>query len=138
MCTFVWTANGIQRGHEVQQYQNALIEDVFGYTDRKLFLNQLSMPTEVETFNGEYSGYITEDFLKKLVTRIMIVGPLAAIFGRCIEQEIMKGTCKYFIKESEFEYSLRDAKVCLKLEHLVSDLGEAISRQGTSEASTRT
>ena len=80
VCTFVWIANGIQRGQEVQQYQNALIEDVFGYNDRKEFVNRNNLPTEVETFNGEYSGYITEDFLKKLVTRIMIVGPFAAFF----------------------------------------------------------
>ena len=40
MCTSIWCANGIETGSQLKGYQDALIEEVFGYEDKKEFIKK--------------------------------------------------------------------------------------------------
>ena len=45
VCTFIWLANKVEIS--LKEYQDALIEDVFGYWDTKGFIQTLKISTEV-------------------------------------------------------------------------------------------
>ena len=111
VCTFIWLANKVEIS--LREYQNALIEDVFGYWDAKGFIQTLKSPTEVMTFNGKNRGFISEAHMTFLVQQVGIFGPLAALFGRDIEQEIIKSTCWYSVKESLFQESIDNSKTAI-------------------------
>ena len=51
VCTFIWINNGIQLGAQLQAYQDALIEDVFQYKNKKSFVINEKEPTEVSTWD---------------------------------------------------------------------------------------
>ena len=40
VCTFIWLANGIQTGTELQGYQDSIIENVLQYKNKRVFLDQ--------------------------------------------------------------------------------------------------
>ena len=42
VCTFIWLANGIDKGTELRKYQDVVIENVFQYKNKYTFLNQES------------------------------------------------------------------------------------------------
>ena len=66
----------------------------------------LKEPTDVTTFNGKYYGKISDNHLQTMSRQVGILGPIAAMFGRDIEQEFIKGTCWYSVKESLFQQSI--------------------------------
>ena len=75
MCTFVWLDKGIKAGDEVRAYQDALIEEVFGYRNKQDFVNIEKKTIEVTTFDGKYSGYITDENMKTSVSQVGVSGP---------------------------------------------------------------
>ena len=72
------------------------------------------MDTEVTTFDGQYSGYLSYKDLTNLVKQICILGPLAGMYGRDIEQEMMHPTTGYYISERKFAHSVDAAKYALR------------------------
>ena len=96
VCTFIWLANGIQTGTEIQWYQDSIIENV------------------CQSKNGQYSGYLSYKDLKKLVKQICILGPLAGMYGRDIEQEMMHPTTGYYISERKFAHSVDAPKYAFR------------------------
>ena len=38
VCAFIWTTNDIAMGDDIQKYQDAVITEVFGYSDKHQFL----------------------------------------------------------------------------------------------------
>ena len=103
VCTSIWLANKVDNLFE---HQDALIEGVFNYYDKKGFMATLKSPTDVTTFNGKYHGRISDAHLQSMVQQVGILGPIAALFGRDIEQEFIKGTCWYSVRESLFQHSI--------------------------------
>ena len=65
VCTFVWSANGVQKGKEIQSYQDALIEDIFQYRNKRQFIQKEKEPTEVSTLDGKHMGFVNHFFLEK-------------------------------------------------------------------------
>ena len=49
MCIFIWCANEIETGPQLKAYQDALIEEVFGYEDKREFTRKEKYATEVST-----------------------------------------------------------------------------------------
>ena len=117
VCTFIWIQNKVEA--RLREYQKALVEDVFGYYDMRGFTDELKVPTEVSTFNGKNSGFIGKDHLSHIVRQIGILGPVAVFFGRDIEQEFIKGSCWYSIKESLFQESIENSKTAIGEKHFL-------------------
>ena len=105
----------------LRDYQRALVEEVFGYSEMRDFTNTLKMPTEVYTFNGMTSGFIGKDHFKYMVSQVGIFGPVSVFFGRDIEQEFIKGTCWYSVKESLFQESIENSKTAIGEQHFLKD-----------------
>ena len=53
VCAFIWTTNDIAMGADIQQYQDAVITEIFGYTDKRYFLKYERQPTDVTTWDGK-------------------------------------------------------------------------------------
>ena len=75
MCAFIWVANGVEKGKEIQMYQDALIEDVFGWRNKMDFVKKEKEPTEVSTWDGKYYDPISHLNLERLATQISVLGP---------------------------------------------------------------
>ena len=56
---FVWLANDITKGDDIQKHQDAVITDIFGYEDKKEFLRNERKPTEVSTWDGKDRALIS-------------------------------------------------------------------------------
>ena len=57
-----------------------------------------------------------------LVSQVGIFGPLASFFGRDIEQELIKPTSGYLIKEQKLQYSVDNARIAVKKEVFIQHL----------------
>ena len=113
VCAFIWSANGIAKGKEMQQYQDALIEGIFHWRDKMEFVRKEKEPTEISTWDGEYYGCVSHFYLEKLASQISILGPIGGLYGRDIEQEIMS-TQSHKISMVKFEHSVTIARYAVK------------------------
>ena len=64
------------------------------------------------TTNGCY-GYISHWYLEKLASQISCLGPIAGLFGRDIEQEIMAMKTNY-MSVVKFEHSVTISKYAVR------------------------
>ena len=110
MCAFIWCANGIETGPEIRNYQDALIEEVFGYGDKTEFIKGEKRATEVSTWDGRYRGYMSHEHLQTMAKWVCIIGPFAAMYGRDIEQYLMRPERNLFIPEWDFNNSVDGVK----------------------------
>ena len=77
VCAFIWTTNDIAMGDDIQKYQDAVITEVFGYSDKYQSLKYEKQETEVTTWDGKDRTLISSMYLDRMVTDIGILGPLA-------------------------------------------------------------
>ena len=71
------------------------------------------------TFDGQFTGFLCWDDLKKLVGQNSVLGPIAGMYGRNIQQVLMHPKRKtFYISERKFAHSVEAAKICLKREML--------------------
>ena len=98
---------------KMQQYQDDLIETTFGWLDKNRFLRKEKEATEVSTWDGRAYGFVGHPYLEKLSSQIGCLGPIAGLFGRDIEQEIMSMKTNY-IPHIRFENSVCSSKLALR------------------------
>ena len=106
VCAYIWTTNDIAMGEDIQHYQDAVITEIFGYTDKRDFIKTERQPTEVTTWDGKDRALASHSYLEKMVTEIGIFGPLAAVYGREIEQLLMGPNMPTLIPEKIFSESV--------------------------------
>ena len=84
------------------------------------FLGNQKKDTEIRTFDGQFAGFLTWEDLKRLVAQVCVLGPIAGLYGRMIEQFLVHPRRKgnYYIPERIFAKSVDEARVCLKKEWL--------------------
>ena len=80
VCAFIWTTNDIAMGGDIKRYQDVVIKDVFGYSDKYQFLKYEKQATQVTTWDGKDRAWISSHYLNKMVIEIGILGP----FSRCL------------------------------------------------------
>ena len=76
-------------GEDIQKYQDAVITEVFGYSDKHQFLNYEKQATEATTWDGKDRALISSTYLNRMVIEIGILGPLVGVYGREVEQYLM-------------------------------------------------
>ena len=63
------------------------------------------------TFDGQFTGFLCWDDLKKLVGQVSVLGPIAGMYGRKIEQVLIHPKRKtFYIPEREFIHFSRSSK----------------------------
>ena len=120
VCTVTWILIGVEKGRTIQRYQDALIENVFQTRNKDFFLDNQKTDTSVRTFDGQFQGFLAWEELERIVSQVCVLGPIAGVYGRLVEQFLInpkrKNNC--YIPERIFIKSVDEARVSLKKEWL--------------------
>ena len=136
---FGWRT-GFEKGRPLRRYQDALIENVFQIRNKHAFLGREKTDIEVRTFDGQFIGFLTWEDLKKLVGQVCVLGPIAGLYGRIIEQFLVhpKRKDNFYIPERIFALSVESARVCLKKEWLQEIPEKPATEQSDSDSDDNT
>ena len=107
----------IDKGKELRNYQDALIDNIFGHRDIQYFVKNQKTDTVVTTFDGYYTGFLAYEDLERLGRQICILGPIAGVFGRQLEQYLISPNRKLseeYIPVDEIQRSIDEAPCALK------------------------
>ena len=129
--------NDIAMGGDIQQYQDTVITEVFGYTDKRDFLKYERLPTDVTTWDGKDRALISHFYLEKMATEIGILGPLAAVYGREIEQLLMGPKLPDLIPEKILSESASYGRASLRTAALRSSYQDQYGGSNYSESDVR-
>ena len=121
----------------MQKYQDAPITEVFGYADKREFLRKESEPTNVTTWDGKGRALISPQYMTKMVTEIGILGPLAGVYGREIEQLLMGPDMPELIPENIFADSVGFGRASLRTAAMKSSYQDYHGGSNYSESDMR-
>ena len=115
--TITWILIGVDKGKELHKYQDALIDNVFGHRSIQYFVANQRTDTVTNTFDGRFRGFLAYEELSLFGKQICVLGPIAGIFGRQLEQfrispDRRKNEC--YIPERVIQRSIEDAPIVLK------------------------
>ena len=113
MATFIWRSNEIQ-GHDMREYQDALITHVFGYTYKDDFLPKLKSSLSVVTWDGKNQVRLDSEYIERMFKEVLLLGPLAAMYGREIEQILIQNYMPEMVSEDEFAFSVQQGRASIK------------------------
>ena len=120
-------------GGDIKRYQDVVIKEVFGYSDKHQFLKYENPATEVTTWAGKDRALISSTYLNRMVTDIGILGPLAGVYGREVEQYLMEKMPET-IPENIFEESVSLGRASLRKAALRSSYQEPYYGSNWSES----
>ena len=113
MATFIWRSNEIQ-GPEMREYQDALITHVFGYTHKNDFLPKVTSSLSVMTWDGKGRILLEAAYIEHMFKEILIFGPLAAMYGKEIEQILIQYHMPDLVAEADFAFSVQQGRTSVK------------------------
>ena len=87
--TITWILFGIEKGKGLHKYQNALIDDVFGHRSIPYFVKNQKTDTVTHTYDGRFRGFLAYEELAQFGKQICVLGPIAGVFGRRLEQYLI-------------------------------------------------
>merc|ERR1711989_279055 len=94
--TRTWIMLDIDKGAELRNYQDALIDNIFGHRSIDYFVKNQKTDTIATTFDGKFTGYLAYDELERLGRQICVLGPIAGVFGRQLEQWLISPDRKLY------------------------------------------
>ena len=113
MATFIWRSNEIQ-GTEMREYQNAFITHVFAYNDKDDFLPKVKSSLHVMTWDGKNRIMLDATYIEKMFKEVLLFGPLAAMYGKEIEQILIQNHMPDLVSESDFAFSVHQGRASVK------------------------
>ena len=115
--TTTWILADIDKGKELRNYQDALIDSVFGHRGIETFVKNQKTDTSVTTYDGYYTGFLAYKDLEQLGRQICVQGPIAGVFGRQLEQWLLRpdrNMSDEYIPTKLILKSINEAHVALK------------------------
>ena len=112
MATFIWKQNDL-RGESLNRHQMTLITKVFGILNVGEFMSRMSNPLLVPTWDGKTRAWVKPEQLVRIHKESCIFGPLAALFGREVQQFLMVNPNAKIILMTEFQHSVDSGRVSL-------------------------
>ena len=113
MATFIWRSNEIQ-GPEMREYQDALITHVFGYSHKDDFLPKVKSSLNVMTWDGKRRIMLEAAYIDNMFKEIILFGPLAAMYGKEIEQILIQNHMPELVSEADFDFSVQQGRTSIK------------------------
>ena len=113
MATFIWRSNEIQ-GDEMREYQDVLITHVLGYNYKQGFLQKLKSSLNVVSWDGSSQIRLEATYIERMVKEILLLGPLAAMYGREIQQILIQNYMPEMVSEEEFAFSVQQGRASIK------------------------
>ena len=99
----------------MHEYQDALITTVFGYDDKDEFLDKTKQAMTVTTWDGKDRALISTDYIHKMFKEICMLGPLAGVYGREVQQILMQNEAPDKISMEDFAYSVQMGRAAIEV-----------------------
>ena len=115
VAVFIWGANKI-RGEELHQHTTRLLTSVFNIVDISEFKERLENPISVITWDGLQRAWMTTQQVNDMWHEICFFGPMAAMFGREVQQTLMSPDPPNKIPFVDFQYSVDMGRASLSKE----------------------
>ena len=113
MATFIWRPNEIQ-GMEMREYQDARITHVFGDSHKDDFLPKVKVSLNVMTWDGKSRTMLEAAYIDNMFKEILLFGPLAAMYGKEIEQILIQNHMPELVSEADFAFSVQQGRTSVK------------------------
>ena len=94
-------------------HQQTLITKVFGILNVREFINRTKNDVMVPTWDGKAYVMVKEETMVRIHKESCIFGPLAALFGREVQQFLMVNPDAKIILMTEFQHSVDSGRVSL-------------------------
>ena len=143
LATFIWRTNQIE-GDLMRAHQDKLITTVFNYDNRREFLDKVDHPLTVETWDGKICAFMSVDYVGEMFREVCFLGPLAAMYGREVQQLLMANDTPDKISMEDFQYSVDMGRRSIKQAALRSsakrnyDMDTPVESDRHSQVSVRT
>ena len=105
LATFIWKQYEIY-DESLNWYQTTLITKVFGIQNVADFYWRKNNPQHVPTWDGKTRILMDKDQLVSVHKEACIFGPMAALFGRELQQFLMTNPEAKLIKQRDFQHSV--------------------------------
>ena len=128
----------------MKNHQDKLITSIFKYDDRHEFLEKMKNPLTVETWDGKVRALMSVEYVNEMFREICFFGPLAAMYGREVQQLLMANEAPDKISMENFQYSVDMGRASIKTTALRSsvkrnyDLDTPVESDRHSQVSVRT
>ena len=110
----------------MRAHQDKLITTIFNYDNRREFLDKVNHPLTVETWDGEICAFMSVDYVGEMFREVCFFGPLAAMYGREVQQLLMANETPDKISMEDFQYSVDMGRRSIKQTALRSPLSETM------------
>ena len=127
--TRTWILIDVDKGTELQNYQDALIDNVFGHRSIDYFVKNQKTDTVVNTYDGRFTGDLAYEELAHFGRQICVLGPIAGVFGRQLEQWLISPDRKLnevYIPVAVIQRSIEEAPCALKRSWLYNAPKQAV------------
>ena len=135
LATFVWKQYEIF-GDQLRYYQKVLITKLFN-GDVELFHERIVSPLEVPTWDNQTRIWMSEQDLVTVHKEICLFGPIAALFGRELQQFLLVNPGEKLIKKDYFQYSVDQGRVSIR-ENMREEADMIVDDDRASQCSKRT
>ena len=108
------------------------------------FLEKMKNPLAVETWDGKVRALMSVEYVDEMFREICFFGPLAAMYGREVQQLLMSNEAPDNISMDDFQYSVDMGRASIKTQALRSsvkrnyDTDTQVESDRHSQASVRT
>ena len=112
LATFVWKQYEIY-GDQLRYYQKVLITKLF-YGDAERFYERIVNPLQVPTWDNQTRIWMYEQDIIAVHKETCLFGPIAALFGREVQQFLLVSPGDKLIKKDYFQYSVDQGRVSIR------------------------
>ena len=112
LATFIWKQYGIY-GDQLRYHQKVLITKLF-YGDPERFYERILNPLDVPTWDNQKRIWMYEQDIIAIHKEACLFGPIAALFGREVQQFLLVHPGDKLIKKDYFQYSVDQGRVSIR------------------------
>ena len=117
LATFIWGKNRLN-AHQMHAHQVSLLTSVFKVPSVRDFMDKLDQPVQVTTWDGKELVWMTADQIDKMHKETCLLGPMAAMFGREVQQVLMYPNPPKLISVEDFQYSVNSGRASLSQQRI--------------------
>ena len=100
--------------------QDAIVTHLFNENPTEWF-RKYATETYMSTWDGRYWGYVSKSTIQELAKRVNVFGPIAGIFGRDLEYELVTKSRYHWIPPKIIENSIDNHPGSLNKDHFEAE-----------------
>ena len=117
LATFIWVKNKLS-DEQINEHQLSLLTTVFNVSEIREFKEKLETPVSVTTWDGQTRVWMSVDQVDRMYREMCLLGPMAAMFGREVQQTLMSPQPPTKIPVEDFQYSVNSGRASLSQDRI--------------------